>query len=118
MVAAQKCLHCDGPFLDVHQDGAGSSASSSRQQVYAGGNPAVDASSTEAARQAPAYYFTEELLDKYPPPVHLGIDEEDFAELRAELLGQKMGGRLPSNEQMKNYECVEEYMMYNAYVSW
>ena len=48
---------------------------------------------------------------------HMGIDEEDFAELM-ELLGQNMGGRLPSQEQLKNYECVEQYMMYNTYVGW
>ena len=80
---------------------------------------AVHASRLETARQAPVVYiFTEELLDKYPPLAHTGIDEEDFAELRMELLGQKMGGRLPSQEQLKNYECVEQYMMYNMYVGW
>ena len=98
---------------------ARSIAYTSRQKVSARGESAVHASSPETARQAPAMYiFTEELLDKYPPLAHMGIDEEDFAELRMELLGQKMGGRLPSQEQLKNYECVEQYMMYNTYVGW
>ncbi|KAL3133180.1 hypothetical protein ABBQ38_007070 [Trebouxia sp. C0009 RCD-2024] len=118
MTAAERRPLCDAPFIDVRQGGAASSASSSRQKVSGRGNSAVDASSTQAARQAPVYYCTEELLDEYPPPAHLGIDEDDFPELRAELLGQKMGGKLPSKGQMKSYECVEQYMLYNTYVGW
>ena len=119
MFAAERCPRCGAPFPDVRHPDARSSAYTSQQKVCARGESAVHASSPETARQAPAVYiFTEELLDKYPPLAHLGVDEKDFAELRVELLGQKMGGRLPSQEQLKNYECVEQYMMYNSYVGW
>jgi len=66
----------------------------------------------------PTYIFTDELFDKYPPPAHLGIDEAAFKELRAELLGQKMGGRSPNSEMLKNYECIEQYLLYKSYVSY
>lgn len=115
MFAAERCPRCGATFPDVRHPDARSSAYTSRQKVSARGESAVHASSPETARQAPAVYiFTKELLDKYPPLAHMGIDEEDFAELRMELLG----GRLPSQEQLKNYECVEQYMMYNSYVGW
>ena len=119
MFAAEKSPNSDAPFPDVRHSDARSSAYTSRLKVSARGESAVHASSPETAGQAPAVYiFTEELLDKYPPLAHKGIDEEDFAELKVELLGQKIGGRLPSQEQLKNYECVEQYMMYNTYVGW
>jgi len=66
----------------------------------------------------PTYVFTDELFDKCPPPAHLEIDEAAFKELRAELLGQKMGGRAPNSEQLKNFECIEQYLLYNSYVSY
>lgn len=119
MFAAERCPTCGAPLPGVRHADAKGSAYASRQKVSARGEPAVHASGLETARQAPVVYiFTEELLDKYPPLAHMGIDEEDFPELRMELLGQKMGGRLPSQEQLKNYECVEQYMMYNTYVGW
>ena len=119
MSAAERYAHCDAPLPDVRHPDAKCSAYTSQQKVSAVGQCAVDTSSIETARQAPAVYiFTEELLDKYPPLAHMGIDKEDFAELRTELLGQKMGGALPSQQQLKNYECVEQYMMYNTYVGW
>ena len=119
MLAAERCPSCDAPLPGVRQPDARRSAYTSRQKVSARGEAAVHASGLETARQAPVVYiFTEELLDRYPPLAHMGIDEEDFAELRMELLGQRMGGRLPSQEQLKNYECVEQYMLYNTYVGW
>jgi len=43
----------------------------------------------ESASQAPVdYFFTDELFDKYRPPADMVIDEDAFAELRSELLGQ------------------------------
>ena len=56
---------------------------------------APQATKVEPASQAPVdYFYTDELFDKYPPPADMEIDEDDFAELRSELLGKKMGGML------------------------
>ncbi|KAL0019475.1 hypothetical protein WJX77_010408 [Trebouxia sp. C0004] len=77
------------------------------------------ATKDESATQAPVeYVYTDELFDKYPPPADMEIDEDDFAELRSELLGQKMGGKLPNTEMLKRYNCVEQYLLYNSYVSY
>ena len=52
------------------------------------------------------------------PPADMEIDQADFAELRTELLGQKIGGRLPSKEQIKAFECIEQYLLYNSYATY
>lgn len=119
MFAAERCPRCDAPFPDVRQPDAKSSANTSQQKVSASGESALDASSTETAKQAPAVYiFTEELLDRYPSLPRMGIDEENFAELKMELLGQKMGRYLPGPEQLKDFECIEQYMMHITYLFW
>ena len=46
------------------------------------------------------------------------IDAAAFCELRAELLGQQIGGRLPNQGQLKRFQCIEEYLLYNAYGSY
>ena len=46
------------------------------------------------------------------------VDQAGFAELRAVLLGQKIGGKLPSKEQLKGLECVEQYLLYNSYATY
>ena len=46
------------------------------------------------------------------------VDQADFAELSTELLGQKIGGRLPSKEQIKAFECIEQYLLYNSYATY
>lgn len=75
--------------------------------------------SYKSASQLPVeYYFTDALFDKYPPPADMEIDQADFAELRTELLGQKIGGRLPSKEQIKAFECIEQYLLYNSYATY
>ena len=61
------------------------------------------------------YYFTDDLFDKFPPLPEMNFDEDDFAELRSQLLGQNIGGRLPSEEQLKEFDCIEQYLLYNAY---
>ena len=77
------------------------------------------ATKDESATQAPVeYVYTDELFDNYPPPADMEIDEDDFAELRSELLGQKMGGKLPNTEMLKRYNCVEQYLLCNSYVSY
>lgn len=72
----------------------------------------------ESVGSQPSYYFTQELLDRYPPLPHFGIDPEEYPAMHAELLGHRMGGRMPTEEQLKKFECIEQYLMYNTYISW
>lgn len=65
-----------------------------------------------------SYLFTDELFDKYPPPEHMEIDAAAFSELRAELLGQQIGGRLPNQGQLKRFSCIEQFLLYDAYASY
>ena len=65
-----------------------------------------------------SYLFTDELFDKYPPPEHMEIDAAAFSELRAELLGQQIGGRLPNQGQRKRFQCIEQFLLYEAYASY
>lgn len=103
----------------MHQLGAVKSCSIHRQSTCARGGSALQAKKTKSASQLPVeYYFTDELFDKYPPPPHMEVDQADFAELRAELLGQKIGGRLPSKQQLKAVECIEQYLLYNSYATY
>lgn len=65
-----------------------------------------------------SYLFTDELFDKYPPPEHMEIDTVAFSELRAELLGQQIGGRLPNQGQLKRFQSIEQFLLYDAYASY
>ena len=65
-----------------------------------------------------SYIFTVELLVKYPPPEHMKIDAAAVSELRAELLGQQMGVRLPNQGQLKRIQCIEQFLLYTAYASY
>ncbi len=86
------------------------------QAKYARGESAIQAKENQSAPQAPAeYYFTDDLFDKHPPLPEMNFDKDDFAELRSQLLGQKIGGRLPNKEQLKEYDCIEQYLLYNSY---
>lgn len=103
----------------MHRVEAIRGASPSRQSKCARGGSAVQATNIKSASQLPVeYYFTDALFDKYPPPADMEIDQADFAELRTELLGQKIGGRLPSKEQIKAFECIEQYLLYNSYATY
>lgn len=103
----------------MHQLGAVKSFSIHRQSTCARGGSALQAKKTMSASQLPVdYYCTDELFDKYPPPPHMEVDQAEFAELRAELLGQKIGGRLPSKQQLKAMECIEQYLLYNSYATY
>ena len=46
------------------------------------------------------------------------IDAAAFSELRAELLGQQIGGRLPNQGQLKTFQCIEQVLLYDAYASY
>lgn len=66
----------------------------------------------------PSYLFTDELFDKYPPPEHMEINAAAFSDFRAELLGQQIGGRLPNQGQLKRFQCIEQFLLYDAYASY
>ena len=103
----------------MHQLEAVRSSSSRRQSKCPREGSALQATNNKSASQLPVeYYFTDDLFDKYPPPPDMEVDQAGFAELRAELLGQKIGGKLPSNEQLKGLECVEQYLLYNSYATY
>ena len=103
----------------MHRVEAIRSASPNRQSKCAPGGSAVQATSIKSASQLPVeYYFTDAVFDKYPPPADIRTDQADFAELRTELLGQKIGGRLPSKAQIKAFECIEQYLLYNSYATY
>jgi len=103
----------------MHRVEAIRSASPSRQPKCARGGSAVQATNIKSASQLPVeYYFTDDLFDKYPPPPDMEVDQADFAELRTELLGQKIGGKLPSKKQLKALECTEQYLLYNSYATY
>ncbi len=46
------------------------------------------------------------------------LDAAAFSELRAELLGQQNGGRLPNQGQLKRFQCIEQVLLYDAYASY
>lgn len=90
-----------------------------RQSKCAQGGSALEATNIKSASQLTVeYYFTDDLFDKYPPPLDMEVGQADFAELRTELLGQKTGGQLPSKEQLKGLECIEQYLLYNSYATY
>lgn len=102
-----RCPRCGAECSPMHQVEAIRSSSPSRQSKCALGS-ALQATNIKSASQLPVeYYFTGDLFDKYPPPADMVIHQADFAELKTELLGQKIGGKVPSKDQIEASECIE-----------